>query len=128
MLEKWKRAVDSGQMFGALLTNPSKAFDCLDHELLIAKPNAYRFSLPALKLVHDHVSNRNQMTKINRTYTSWLEIVFCVPQGYNFGSLLFNIFLADLFFILNDVDTVNYANDNTPYVFADDINGVIAPL
>ena len=37
LLEKWKRAVDSGQMFGALLTDLSKAFDCLDHELLIAK-------------------------------------------------------------------------------------------
>ena len=49
LLEKWKRAVDSGQMFGALLTDLSKAFYCLDHELLIAKLNAYGFSLPALK-------------------------------------------------------------------------------
>ena len=40
LLEKWKRAVDSGQMFGALLTDLSKAFDCLDHELLIAKLTA----------------------------------------------------------------------------------------
>ena len=54
LLEKWKRAVDSGQMFGALLTD-SKAFDCLDHELLIAKLNAYGFSLPALKLVDDYL-------------------------------------------------------------------------
>ena len=53
LLEKWKRAVDSGQMFGGLLTDLSKAFDCLDHELLIAKLNAYGFSLPSLKLVHD---------------------------------------------------------------------------
>ena len=53
LLEKWKRAVDSGQMFGALLTDLSKASDCLDHELLIAKLNEYGFSLPASKLVHD---------------------------------------------------------------------------
>ena len=58
LLEKWKRAVDSGQMFGALLTDLSKAFDCLDHELLTAKLNAYGFSLPALKLVHNYLSNR----------------------------------------------------------------------
>ena len=56
-VRKWKRAVDSDQMFGALFTDLSKTFDCLDHELLIAKRNAYRFSLPALKLVYDYLSN-----------------------------------------------------------------------
>ena len=128
MLEKSKRAVNSGQTFGALLTNLSKEFDCLDHELLIAKLNAYGFSLPALKLVYGYLSNRKQRPKVNRTYSSWLEIVFRVPQGSMFGPLLFNIFLADLLFILNDVDIASYADDNTPYVIADDINGVITSL
>ena len=58
LLEKWKNAVDKGKMFGALLTNLSKAFDCLNHELLIAKLNAYGFTLPALKLIHNYLSNR----------------------------------------------------------------------
>ena len=53
MLEKWKICVDNSKMFGALLTDLSKAFDCLDHELLIAKLNAYGFSLTVLKLVHN---------------------------------------------------------------------------
>ena len=128
MLEKWKRAVDSGQIFGTLLTDLSKAFDCLEHELLIAKVNAYGFSLPALKLVHDYLSNRKQRSKVNRTYSSWLEIVFGVPKGSIFGPLLLNIFLADLFFNLNDVIIASYADDNTPYVIADDINGVITFL
>ena len=50
MLEKWKSTVDKKKVFGALLTNLSKAFDCLSHDLLIAKLNAYGFSMTALRL------------------------------------------------------------------------------
>ena len=70
ILEKWKNAIDKGKCLGALLTDLSKAFDCLFHELLIAKLHAYDFSLPALKLVQSYLLNRKQRTKINGTYTS----------------------------------------------------------
>ena len=63
MLEKWKRSVNNSKMFGALLTDLSKAFYCLNHELLIAKLKAYGFSLTALKLVHNYLSNIKQRTK-----------------------------------------------------------------
>ena len=53
-----------GKVFGALLTDLSKACDCLDHELLIAKLNAYCFSLPALRLINDYLSDRRQRTRI----------------------------------------------------------------
>ena len=55
MLENWKNEIDKGKVFGALLTDLSKAFDCLSHELIIAKLNAYGFSLPASKLVHNYL-------------------------------------------------------------------------
>ena len=82
MLEKWKRSVDSGKAFGALLTDLSKAFDCLDHELLIAKLNAYGFSLPALRLIHDYLSHRKQRTRVNNSYSEWLAVMFWVPQSF----------------------------------------------
>ena len=107
----------------------NNVFWTTSHELLIAKLNAYGFSLPAFKLVHDYLSNRKQITKVNRTFSSWLEIVFGIRQGSILGPLLFNIFLADLFFILNNVDIASYGDDNTtPHVIADDINGVITSL
>ena len=99
MLETWKRSVDKGKVFDALLTDLSKAFDCLDHELLTAKLNAYGFSLPALRLVNDYLSNRKQRTKIENTYSTWVDIIFEVPQGSILGPLLFKVFLADLFLL-----------------------------
>ena len=57
-----------------------------------------------------------------------LEIIFGVPQGSIVGSLLFIILLIDLFFIIEDTDIAKYVDDNTPYVIADNIDGVIKSL
>ena len=69
LLEKEKQAVDSAQIFGVLLTDLPKAFDCFNHKLLVAKINSCELSFPALKPVNDYLSNRNQLTKVNRTYS-----------------------------------------------------------
>ena len=90
ILEKWKLTVDKEKSFEVLLTDLSKAFDCLLHDHLLAKLHCYRFSLPALKLIHSYVQNRKQRTKINSTYRSWEEILFRIPQGSILGTLLFN--------------------------------------
>ena len=56
MIEKWKTAVDNGGVFAALLTDLSKAFDCIPHDLIIAKLAAYGFDTNALKLIHIELS------------------------------------------------------------------------
>ena len=81
MLEKWKSAVDNKKVFGAPLTDLSKVFDCHSHDLLIAKLNAYRFSMGALRLVQNYLSNWKQRTKINTEYSSREEILFYLKQG-----------------------------------------------
>ena len=78
MIEKWKKSVDKGKTFAALLTDLSKAFDCLPHDLIIAKLNAYGFSLSATRPMQSYLCNRKQRTKINTAYSSWEEIFFGV--------------------------------------------------
>ena len=65
-----ERLLDYGGVFGALLTNLSKAFDCIPHDLIIAKLEAYDFHMNALKLVYDYLSNRKQRVKINEAFSS----------------------------------------------------------
>ena len=70
LLEKWKSSVDKGRDFDVLLTNLPKAFEFLDHELPIAKLDAYGFSLLAAILIHDYLSNRKQRTRTGNSYSS----------------------------------------------------------
>ena len=76
-------------------------------------------------LIRDaYLRNRKQRTKIDNSYSSWQNIIYGVPQGYDFpqGPLLFNI---DLFFIMNHEDIANHAHENTPYVSGKNIDEVV---
>ena len=75
MLEIWKEATDNNKAFGALLTDLSKAFDCLSHDLLIAKLHAYGIDIDSLNILQDYLSNRKQRTKVDSFYSSWEAIL-----------------------------------------------------
>lgn len=128
MIEAWKKALDEGKVAGAILTDLSKAFDCISHELLIAKLAAYGFEKSALILVLNYLKGRKQRTRVNGTYSSWREILSGVPQGSILGPLLFNIFINDIFFFLNKCDITNFADDNTPYCIEKNIMHLLKNL
>ena len=67
------------------------------------------------KIKHTYLSNRKQRVKINGRYTTWSEILLEITQGSILGPLLFNIFMCDLLYFLEDFDIANYADNSTPY-------------
>ena len=97
MTEKFKESIDKGNAFGALLTGLSKAFDCTDDTLLIAKLSAFGVSPLSLKLINSYLSNRIQQIKNNENFSDRTDIQFGVPQGSVFGPILFYIDMTDLF-------------------------------
>ena len=113
MLEKWRISLDKGGYGGGVLMDLSKAFDTLDHDLLIAKLHAYGFEKNALRLVKSYLTDRWQRTKIDTSYISWSELLVGVPQGSVVGPIIFNLFINDLFYIIK-TNICNYADDNTP--------------
>ena len=100
MIEKQKRSVDGDDRAGALLTDLSKAFDSIDHELLIAKLYAYVF-------------DKNFLYICNLYLKGWK--LFSVPQGSVLGALLFNMYVRNLFLANSNIDIANYADGNAPY-------------
>ena len=125
---KWKNAVDKSKILGALLNDLSKAFDCLNHERLIEKVNAYGFILPALKLIHNYLSKRKQRVQVNDSNSLRQDILFGVLQGSFLGPLLFNIFLADLFLTLSNTEIASYGDNTTTYAVCESIGDLISSL
>ena len=91
MLEKWKLCIDNKGFAGGLLMDLSKAFDTINHQLLLPKLHAYGFSQQALAIVCSYLSNRKQRIKINNVFSSWKDLILGEPQGSVIEPLIFNI-------------------------------------
>ena len=124
LLEIWKKVLDKGGYICAIFMDLSKAFDTLNHDLLIAKLGAYGFETDALRYMKSYLKNRKQRVRVNKTFSEWERITTGVPQGSILGPLLFNIFLNDLFLFISNSSLSNYADDNTLYTFGDNLKKI----
>ena len=115
MIESWKVKLDKRSKVGTVIMDLSKAFDSLNHELLLAKLEAYDLDNNAVSFMRSYLTNRLQRCKINNPFSEWTKTSSAVPQGSVLGPLFFNIFINDIFSFLQKCDLANHADDSTIY-------------
>ena len=91
----------------------SKAFDSLNHNILLQKLTYYGIRNSAITLLRSYLSNRKQYVQIDDVSSSMLSINTCVPQGSIVGPLLFNILINDIIMSSDKFNFILYADDTT---------------
>ena len=106
----------------------SKAFECVPHDLLIAKLEAYGINENLLAYLHSYLSNRRQCVRINNVTSDFQTNISGVPQGSIVGPILFNCFFNDFFYFIEKASVHSFADDNTVSMFEETIQNLIALL
>ena len=125
LLEGWRENLDKNYVVGGVLMDLSKDFDCVPHDLLLAKLAAYGVDENLLCYIYSYLLNRKQCVRINNINSDFLNVVSGVPQGSIVGPILFNCFFSDFFYVIETANAHNFADDNTLSAFANNIKNLI---
>ena len=117
MTDTWLKAINEGKLVGCAMIDFRKAFDLVDHDLLLHKLRIYKFSETSLSWFKSYLDNRTQQVVINNSSSSSGDVVCGVSQGSILGPLLFLLFINDLPLSLKNssVSVDLYADDTTFY-------------
>jgi hypothetical protein len=121
-VEKIQFSLDLGGAVGALFLYRRKAFDTVNHKVLLTKISKFNFCNGAMKWVESCLTNRSQSVSINNHRSKSLQLPTAVPQGSILGPLLFSIYINDLPSVCPEVETI-MLTDDTVFFYTLQIKG-----
>ena len=127
LIEVWRKCLDENKVVRVSLMDLSKVFDCLPHDLLTSKLEAYGLDRGALKLLLSYLNNCKQSVKVKGVRSILQLTKNGVPQGSMLGPILFYIFINDLYCVLQS-DLHNFADDNTISAISDTVSDLLYSL
>ena len=122
LIENWRHALHNNLFSGAVLKDLSKAFDCIPHDLVIAKLRACGLHFDTVTFLHNFFKHLKQYVRMNNISSFFRTILSGQPQGSILGPILLNILINDLFLCLTKSDLHNFSHDNTVTVTWKNLN------
>ena len=124
LTESWRNSIDDGKLVGCVMLDFRKAFDMIDHNLLIQKLGVYKFHTTALNLFKSYLFGRQQIVKLSGKISNPQFISTGVPQGSILGPLLFIMYLNDLALSIQHCSVTKFADDATISICSKSVNEI----
>ena len=119
-----QRNLDNNKVVEGVFMDLSKAFNCVPHDLLIAKLVAYSVGENLLMYIYFYLLNRKQCVGINTVHSRFQNAISGVPQGPIIGPTLFNCLFNGFFYFIEKARVHNFADNNSLSVFESNIKNL----